>query len=72
MMDVSRHVFRNFGLGPVRLEFKSKRCSDVGKVHRRCKYVVIFGKNRLFVRFFSYSGVIALFKFAISHSRIEP
>ena len=38
-----------------------------------CKYeyVMIFGDNNLFVRFFSHSGVVTLFKFAISHSKID-
>ena len=60
------------GLESLRLESNSRHCSDVTKAHRCCKYVMIFDKNRLFVRFFSHSTVITLFKFAISHSIIEP
>ena len=82
---VSRHVFRSLGfvtpksrlglglgLGPLYLESRSRHCSDVDKAHSCCKYVMIFVKNRLFVRFFRHSDVMALFKFANNYSRIEP
>ena len=32
-------------------ESTSRHCSDVGKAHRCCKYVIIFGKSRLFYVF---------------------
>ena len=44
---------------------RSRYCSDVGKAHRCCKYVMIFSKNKLFVRFFNYSGIMILFKHAL-------
>ena len=50
------------GLGPLRLESRSRQCSDVGKAHRCCKYVMILSKKRLFVGFFSHSGVMAFLK----------
>ena len=50
---------------PLCLESRSRHCSDVGKAQRCCKYVMISSKNRLFVRVFSNSGVIVLFKFAL-------
>ena len=37
--------------GPVCLESRLRHFSDVGKAHKCCKYVMIFSKNRLFVRF---------------------
>ena len=64
MVDTSRHVFRSLGLvtpnrlglglGPLCLEFRLRHCSDVGEAHRCCKYVIIFSKNRLFVRFLAF------------------
>ena len=45
------------GLGPLCLESRSRQ--DVGKAHR---YVMILSKKRLFVGFFSYSGVVAFLK----------
>ena len=82
-VDISRHVSRHvfcsldlvtsrsrLGLGL--LVSTPTRDSDVGKAHRCRKYIMIFGKNRLFVRFLTLSEVMALFKFANSHSRIEP
>ena len=47
-------------LGPLYLESRSRQ--DVGKAHRCCKYVMILSKKRLFVGFFSYSGVVAFLK----------
>ena len=41
----------DLGLGPLCLESRLRQCSDVRKAHRCGKYVMIFGKNRLFVRF---------------------
>ena len=37
------------GLETLRLESSSRHYNNVGKAHRCCKYVMIFGKNRLFV-----------------------
>ena len=48
-------------LGPLHLDSRSRHCSDVSKAHRCCKYAMIFGKNRLFIRFFSHSDVMILF-----------
>ena len=42
------------GLKLLCLKSRSRHCSDVGKAHRCCKYlvkIVIFSKNRLSVRF---------------------
>ena len=64
-----RHVFRNLGLGPLRFEPNWRQCSDVGKIHCMSGF---FSKNRLFVRCFSHSVVMDVFKLAISHSRVEP
>ena len=44
-------------LGLVCLESRSRHCSDIGKAHRSCKYVMIYSRNRIFLRF--------LFKLAI-------
>ena len=84
-MNISKHNFRSLGLvapkshlglglglGSLRLESNSIHCSNVGKAHRCCKYVMIFRKNDLLVRFFSHSDIMALFEFVISHSRVEP
>ena len=58
----------DLGLRPLHLDSKSRQCGDVNKDH----IYVICDKNRLFVRFFSHLGVMVLFKFSISHNRIEP
>ena len=39
------------GLRTFRLESRSRHCSNACKDHSCCKCVMIFGKNRLFVRF---------------------
>ena len=68
-VETSRHVFRSLGLvtaksrlylGPLCLESRSRHCSDVGKAHRFCKYVMIFCTF-----FLSHSVVMVLFKFAL-------
>ena len=43
-MDVSRHVLRSLGLGSPCFESRSRHCSNVGKRHRCCKYVIVFRK----------------------------
>ena len=71
-VDISRHNFQNLGLvtpksrlgldlGPLSLQSRSRHCSDVSKAHRCYKYVINSGKNCLFLRFSSHSGVMALF-----------
>ena len=40
----------SLGIGPLCLEFRSRRCSAVGKAHKYCNYVIRFSKIRLFVR----------------------
>ena len=59
------------GLGPLRLESRSRHCSDVSKVYRGRKYVMVF-RNNSYLYIFLAIRSHALFKFAISHSRIEP
>ena len=44
------------GLGLLRLDFKSRYCTDASKAHKSRKYGMIFGKNWLSVRFFGHSG----------------
>ena len=80
----SRHVFQSFGLvtpksrldlglslGTLCLESRLRHCCDVGKAHRSCKYVIIFSKNRLFVRFLAIWASWSFLNLHYSHSRIK-
>ena len=52
------------GLGPLLLKSRPRHCCDVGKLHRGCKYLMIFGKSS-YLYVFSHLGVMALFDISL-------